>query len=259
MNQYPICIASKGRAGKSKTIAKLLEEGATVNLYVEPQDAEAYGRAYGGHPDMVPPPGKVVIHVLPENDQGITYVRKWILNRARELRVEWFWMLDDDISGMFRVEQGKCVKAPMVDVLRDAEELITKDPNPVAMGSLEYQQFAWSAKKPLKYNSYCEVAVLISVKNTMLINYRPDLKEDRDLVLQALSMGYCSMRTAWLAFGAPKNGSNEGGLHDAYKGGLERHWSAEMVRRWPGICTLHTKPDGRPDVKINWRAFKAPA
>lgn len=248
MNAYTLCIASKGRAGQSKTIATLIQEGVEFNVFVEPQEKDAYECAYKKSK-------RLQIHVLPENDRGITYVRNFILNTARKKKWSWFWMLDDDISGAFRVENKRCIKTPLPAVLRDAEQLITNEPG-VGLGALEYQQYAWSATSPKKFNSYCDVAVLISVEQTKFISYRDDCKEDRDFVLQALSTGLKSMRTSWLAVSVPKNGSNAGGLHDAYRAGLEQKWSQRMVELWPGVCVLNFKKDGRPDVKIHWKVFK---
>lgn len=244
MNKHPICVASKGRANDSKTLTALFENGSVVHLFVEPQDADKYQGCYPN----------ADLHVLPENDKGISFVRNFILNFARIQGWDWYWMLDDDISNTYEVINKRCVKIPLNEALSKAEPLITGEPQ-VAIGSLEYQQYAWSAAKPKKYNSYCDVAVLISVSATKYFNYRDHCKEDRDFVLQALSLGWRSMRTCWIGFSVPKNGSNKGGLFDAYASGLETHWSSAMVGMWPGICALNTKPDGRPDVKVNWKHF----
>ncbi len=245
----PICIASKGRAGQSKTIERLLEEKIPFHLVVEPQEFSSYFDAYTGR-------GEHSIHRLEKNDAGISYARQYILEYSRYQKWPWFWMMDDDIGQTYQVVGGRCLKISMRQALEQAEGVITTRPD-VALGSLEYQQYAWSAKKPVKYNSYCDVAVLINTERTKFISYRDGCKEDRDFVLQALAIGYRSMRTCWVAFSAPKNGSNKGGLHEAYKAGLENHWSQRMVELWPGVCRLHTKADGRPDVKIDWKQFKA--
>lgn len=48
-----------------------------------------------------------------------------------------------------------------------------------------------------------------------------------------------------------------GGLKEAYdESGRELASSLAMVELWPGVCEYREKPDGRPDVKINWRAFE---
>ena len=244
----PIYIPSKGRAGQSKTIASLISEKINFIVFVEPQDAEAYATAYP----------KTKLKVLDENDKGISYVRQAMLDNARKTKTDWFWMIDDDITQTFFVDpvQKKCTKCTFQKAMSRAEEKICV--SSAAMGGLEYQQFAWSQQKPFVINSYCEVFVLINVERTRKVNYRMGCegKEDRDFVLQLLSIGHKSMRTSWVAFSAPKNGSNKGGLHEAYASGFENHWSQKMVELWPGVCTHHVKKDGRPDVKINWKIFK---
>jgi len=244
--KYPGLIATKGRAGQSSTIENALKENLPIRLIVEPQDALDYCREYP----------TAEIYELPENNKGITYARNFCLNMARREGFPWFWMLDDDIKQLYIVIDGKVHKAPMKEVFARAEALITMQPT-VAIGALEYQQYAWSAKKQMTFNSYCDQVVLVSAERTKPLQYREDCKEDRDFVLQVLQMGMDTCRTSWLAFSSPKNGSNKGGLHDAYKGGLENHWSAKMVKLWPGVCELKTKKDGRPDVKIHWKKMRS--
>lgn len=244
----PIYIASKGRAKTCSTARMLVDEGTPFYLVVEPQDAEAYQNEFHSS----------TIIVLPENNKGITYARNQILDFAFGGPSHWFWMLDDDIK-YFHLVQGdkKTKKCSALMALKTAEKVLCGIEN-LAVGALEYQQYAWAAKKEMAMNSYCDVAVLINIEMTSRIHYREDCKEDRDFVLQCLSMGYQSARSTWTAFSVPKNGSNKGGLHDAYKSGLEKHWSSRMVKLWPGICEHITKNDGRPDVKIHWKRLIAP-
>jgi hypothetical protein len=137
-----------------------------------------------------------------------------------------------------------------------AEEQLKTIKN-LAVGGLEYNQFAWAAKKQFAFNGYCEVATFVNVKNCR-VNYRPEvnLKEDRDFVLQSLALGYVSARTSGYAFAAPKNGSNKGGLYDEYKAGKEKNQVEKFCALWPGIVEPKVKPDGRFDAKIKWSLFK---
>ena len=245
----PIFIPSKGRAGKAKCIETLLaEENENLVILVEPQDVEAYEAAYP----------KANIEVLPDNDRGIAFVRNHLLQRARTQNIDWFWQLDDDINTMGEVVNGKVVKQNFTYVLERSLALLMKFPT-LAIGALEYQQYAWSAKRPYAFNSYCDTCVVVNTKNTARLKYRDGVKEDRDIVLQALSTGLITARTTHFCFGSPKNGSNKGGLHDKYKAGLEIQWSKKMIELWPGVCEMNVKPDGRPDVKINWKLFKGTA
>lgn len=244
-----IFVPSKGRAGTSKTIENLWLAKATFTVVVEPQEAFIYRKAYP----------YAMFLVLPANDRGIGFVRQFILEKAREEDLSFYWMLDDDITSMFEVRDRRCIKTEFTKVLQLAQAQFMARAD-VGQGALEYQQFAWSATFPFKFNSYCDVAVFINVGLTRKINYRSemDLKEDRDFTIQLLHSGLRTMRTCWLAFGAPKNGSNTGGLQKIYKQvGRELEAVKRMVEAWPTYCSPQVKKDGRQDVKINWKAFRS--
>lgn len=241
---WPIFIPSKGRPGCA-TAAHFPE----ALVVIEPQDYDAYRHAM--------PAAK--LHVLPEDNQGIAYVRQHILNFERARNNAWYWMFDDDIAGFSRTNALKRLeKASAAEVLAEAEALITAQPG-VGQAALEYAQYAWSNTKPVKLVGYCDVAVAINTHLTRTCRYRPEmaLKEDRDFTLQVLANGAKTMRTAMLSFKAPKNGSNKGGLHEEYaKAGREEAAVDRMVAAWPQCVTKQVKPDGRIDCKINWRFFK---
>lgn len=236
----PIFIPSKGRP--SPKTAQCFEDKSNLIVVVEPQDQSLYKN--------------VQLAVLPKNDQGISYVRNWILDFARNMDLEKYWMLDDDISQFFEYEGQKGKKISGEQACQKAEEALTWGIPNLGQGAMEYNQFAWSQKKDVVAPGYCDVAVLMFPKKINAIRYRPelDLKEDRDFTLQILNAGMFTGRAAKIAFAAPKNGSNPGGLSGEYaKAGREREASERMIKTWPGICELNIKKDGRPDVKIHWR------
>jgi len=106
-NLSPIYVPSKGRATTSKTIPQLPEE-EEWSVVLEPQDVERYAL-----------PEKRVI-VLPENDRGLAYARQFILAHARSKKLGWFWMLDDDISGFYRVVHGRNQRISLFEALSSA-------------------------------------------------------------------------------------------------------------------------------------------
>lgn len=195
--------------------------------------------------------------MLPQDGQGLAYSRNFALDYARENSLDWFWMLDDDISKFYKTVNRRNTPTTAKECLESAE-LLFKSDRGVAQAALEYQQFSWSQKKQVHVNGYCDVAVCINVRRTKTMSYRKnvELKEDRDFTLQCLSKGYRTVRACHCAFSAPQNGSNDGGLHDVYKAGRERQAVDEMCRVWgKAICTPTVKKNGRRDVKINWRFF----
>jgi hypothetical protein len=75
-----------------------------------------------------------------------------------------------------------------------------------------------------------------------------------------LSSGRDTARPCWLAFGAPTNGSNKGGLADTYaEDGREREDSLALERLWPGVVEYREKKNGRSDAKIHWRRMRGHA
>lgn len=244
---FPVLIATKGRAGRSATITALLTDGLVPTLFIEPQDSAAYQDAYPGVP----------LVLLEQNNQGIGFARRAVLEHARANGLAWYWMLDDDITAFYQVVRGRNVKVSPSTALVGAQLLFT-DVAGVAQAALEYQQFAWSARRAVVLNGYCDVAVCINVERTAMITYRSevDMKEDRDFTLQALATGFRTLRVCTYAFAAPKNGSNTGGLYDVYAtDGREAQASQKMAEFWPGVCCPVTKPDGRHDIAINWKAL----
>lgn len=246
---WPVYIPSKARS-HCPTAKLLISHGVKPSILVEPQDFDKYKAAFVTD--------DVDIICLKENDKGLVYVRNEIKQYASASK-SWYWMMDDDITGLYVASDGKTKKTPAQEVLLKAQSLIEDEPR-VAQLALEYQQFSWSAKTDKRFNSYCDVCVAINSVRSSGVNYRSELigKEDRDFTLQLLSRGWETMRTAKLSFSAPKNGSNAGGLKETFYdlNGREAEASRRMIQAWPGLCSENTKPDGRPDVKIYWSKFK---
>lgn len=243
---YPVLIATKGRAGSSNTIESLLEGGASPILFVEPQDWDSYNDAY-------PLSGRVLIK---KNNMGLRHARQTILEYARAQGISWYWMPDDDMT-TFQVRNRRCHKHPMVETMLAAQKIFQG--RGVAMGGLEWTQFAWAAKKPYVFCSYMDGFVCINTDRTRLVNYRPglELKADRDFAMQVIASGHIVMRTTRYAFGTPTIRTNAGGSHYLYERfEQEKNESLLMTELWPGICTPITKKGGHKDVKIKWKALR---
>jgi hypothetical protein len=242
---WPIFIPSKSRAETQRTGRLLAESGLAFEFVVEPQEAEHYASK-----------GRVMR--LEENDRGLVYSRNSILTHCREAGIKWFWMLDDDISGFYRSNGKKNSRATAKAALIEAQMILSGIPN-LGQAALEYQQYAWSSKSPIKLNGYCDVAVCINTQRTMDLSFREavTLKLDRDFTLQVLASGRMTARASQISFSAPQNGSNKGGLQSLYlKAGKEAASSRKMQELWgKEICEAFTKPDGREDCRINWKHF----
>lgn len=240
-------IPSKGRPK-----SKLFEQLPDAILVVEPQDEAYY---FSENP-------KHRILVLPEDDQGIVYVRNFIKDFAADNYIDWFWMLDDDIQTFQKFKDGKGTKMDALTCLGEVERATSNLKYEPCMVALEYAQFAWSSNCKIVKSGYCDSVVAINTKRTSLVRYREEakLKEDRDFVVQNLAMGNPVARFTEWAFSAPANGSNEGGLFEVYNDEQSNH-EIQAVKNMCGlwgneICKAVKKKNGRIDVRINWRHFK---
>lgn len=243
MKLWPIYVPSRGRAQLSKLLlaaSDLLEIDLTV--VVEPQEEAAYRAAFPS----------LEISVLPGSNRGIAYARNHVLDLSEAAGHDWFWMIDDDVSRFYRVANKKCVPADMVEVLLEAQEQAKDNIGQIA---LEYQQFAWSSNGKAKLNSYCDVCVAVRVATAP--TYRENTKEDRDFTMQIIASGLDTVRISHLAFGAPANGSNQGGLFEDYASGKEPGWAKTLVEQWPWCCEMQKKPSGRIDAKIHWKKIRS--
>lgn len=239
----PIYIASKGRATKQHTLALLEDAGLSATLVVEPQDEAAYRAA---HPD-------VTLHVLPENDRGLAYVRNFIL----DLNEGAFWMLDDDFRGFYvRLEQRMHHIAADV-ALRGTQRKLRK--LGVAVGAMEYQQFAWSSTHEYVLNTHCDCCTYIDATQITFERFNESLvlKADREFVVQVLSNGKRTARVTRYGFAAPATGSNAGGQQAAYDDDNTIRDSVQrFARMYPHIVKPVRKRNGRLDARINWSYFK---
>lgn len=239
---WPIYVASKGRQQALRVPIRL-----PVSVVVEPQDRAGYEALW---PEMD-------FLTLPENDQGLAYVRNWIHHHACMQGHPWYWMLDDDISGFYRIDNRRAVRCEPVEALMATQRLAMRY-ELVGQAALEYRQLAWAATAPA-LNSYADVCVAINAKLAGHIKFRQetDLKVDRDFTLRILSAGLWTVRNTRYAFSAPENGTNRGGLADAYATeGREEASAIALAKLWPGVVKVQRKRNNRVDAIINWRMFK---
>lgn len=243
-----IFIPSKNRV-KNATLLKFCDENNyKINLVVEPQDYNNYKEVYKNFNYII----------LDKNNMGITYVRNFIKQYTEKNNIDYYWQLDDDLTGLFYREQTKLIRSD-ISILNKAAEQFIK--NNISLGALEYRQFAWSANKDLIENSFCDSCVFVNNKDLLNFRYRSYVegKEDRDFAMQVIKAGFKTGRSTLYSFSAPANGSNNGGLKEIfYDLGKEKICADRMIELWGNnICSLIIKENGRNDVKINWKEINS--
>lgn len=231
-----ICyIPTKGRP-KTKTYKLFEDVGIEVLHFVEPQDYDSYKV-----------PNKINIQ---ENDKGITYVRNYMLNHARENNHDWIIICDDDVRA-FGVYNGKTVTKD-ASIWKDIKSIAEK--LPFELIGINYTQHAWHEKTSYSVNrKFAEVCVLMNVSKIDW-NYTDNTKEDRDFQLQTIKNGHGVLRFNHYWFSCPDVGTNKGGLHDLYKAKKDKLWAENLVKKWHPYAKLVRKKD-RIDAKIDIKGY----
>ena len=216
--------------------------GLSYCFVVEPQEQKAYA-ATGS-----------MIMTLPDNNQGITYSRDWILRQMRKMKYERFWMLDDDIECFGEVEGAKTIQKDG-NVLLDAYNQL-KIYGPASMYSLELRQFAWSAKE-VQRDKIAMQCVMFDLQHCENINYdlRLKIREDYDISFQAIFKDKGTLKSGKYYYGISDMKSQAGGMSEWYNQETEMHETWKLCRKWPKLVEPLQK-EGRVDVKINWSKIK---
>lgn len=227
-----ICFIPSKNRPQTKTYKLFNDVGIQVYHFIEPQEYDNYNV-----------PNKVSIL---ENNKGVSYVRNFMLDYAKQNNIDWFLMCDDDVTS-FGIYNGKTIKKDAgiwFDIFEKAKKL------PFEIVGINYTQHAWHEKTSYSINKkFAEVCVLINAKK---INwtYRNNTKEDRDFALQTIKNGNGILRFNHYWFACPNVGSNSGGLQDLYKAKKDELWAKDIVINWHPFAKLVNK-NNRIDAKIN--------
>ena len=200
----PLFIPSKDRFNNSILLSSLQKTNINHYIVVEPQDSKNYIKYY--------PKSNIV--VLPENNKGISYVRQYILDYANKKKMNWIWMIDDDILPTISVI-NKNNKLNKISLYKSLEKAIThsfKKGFPSAhkinvndhkdkIAQIGFKHIVW-LREYSKYNINCQVVCnQISAINIPLIKKHKikyfsklNFREDIDLTCQIVDSGLLTVR-----------------------------------------------------------------
>ena len=231
-----ICfIPTKGRLN-TKTYKLFEAAGIEVKHFIEPSELDLY--------DV---PNKINIE---KDNQGISYVRNFMLNYARENNHEWVIFCDDDVKS-FGIYNGKTVKKTAGiwnDILQRAKKL------PFELIGINYTQHAWHEKTSYSINKkYVEVCVLMNVKKIQW-NYVTGMKQDRQFCFETIRNGYGVLKFNHFWFSCPDVGTNKGGLYNEYKKKDDEKAAERLVKSYYPYAKLVRKKD-RIEAKLDIKGF----
>lgn len=231
-----ICfIPTKGRL-KTKTYKLFEEAGIEVKHFIEPKEFDLYEV-----------PNKV--NIL-KNNKGISYVRNFMLNYARENNFEWVIFCDDDVNS-FGIYNGKTVKKDAniwLEILEKSKKL------PFELIGINYTQHAWHENKSYSINKkYVEVCVLLNVKK-IYWDYVKGMKQDRQFCFETIKRGYGVLKFNHYWFSCPDVGTNKGGLYDEYKNKVDEEAAKRLVKTYYPYAKLIRRKD-RIEAKLDIKGF----
>ncbi|EKF29630.1 hypothetical protein MOQ_006574 [Trypanosoma cruzi marinkellei] len=221
----------------------------------------------------------VKIHALPLSDQGVSYVRNYILTElvpralatslssssSASRAAQWFWVMDDDIQRFYMARDEKnhviTPRELFTEVYTRIQELHGKicDMNSIAIFSLEYPRFAYTyGDSDIALNSYNNIASLF--RYDLLppeCKYRFRIREDYDYTLQLINHGMKTARFRNLSFEVPRMAEMAGGMTDYYKTQKEdiRRQNKLFLETWPAVAQECIKGKGalqREDIRVRW-------
>lgn len=230
-----VCIPTKGRP---KTATYRLFEGSGFHVFhfIEPQEFEEY--------DV---PNKVNIK---DSDKGVTWVRNFINNWARQNNHQFICVCDDDITQFGVAQNQKAIKKPNADALKHIFEFF--ECGDFAMCGINQRQFAWSEKRNVCVNHGKFTSMVMLNLQKISWEYRGH-KEDLDFAMQCLDNRQNMVYFPKVFYSAPAIGSNAGGLHDWYEAKGDAKAAQDIVRLWPDYATIKEQ-FGRIDVKLDMKA-----
>ncbi len=230
-----VFIPSKGR-NDTVTHKLFIASGFKVYHFIEPDEIESYNV-----------PKKIDIKL---NNQGMSYVRNFMLDYARDNGIKHFIACDDDITHFGKAKGGRAIKGDNADDLVPVFKVFCK--SDLAMAGINQRQFAWSEKKTYKLN-YGKVEGC-SFFNSEIITwrYKENSKEDRDFMMQCLDNRENFAFFCKVFFNTTAIGTNIGGLHDQYKSKADSIWAKKLLMDWPKYAKIINQY-GRTDCKLDYK------
>ena len=259
--QFPLYIVSKGRWDTRLTSKALELMKVPYHIIVEHQEFEKYAAVIDPAKILVLDP-KFQAEYDIFSDIGITTskgsgpARNFAWEHAIAAGTERHWVMDDNITGFYRLQNNYKLKVEDGTVLRCMEDWVLRYEN-IAMAGPNY--FMFIARKaadkipPFALNTriyYCNL-----IRNDVPFRWRGRYNEDTDLSLRMLKAGWCTVLfNAFLQYKIPTMTVKGGNTDSIYKGGTKAK-SQMLVDMHPDVARL-TYKFHRIHHEVNYRPFK---
>lgn len=231
--KYPVYVISKGR-WESRLTSKALEKlNVPYHIVIEPQEYDKYSSVI----DIKK------IYVLPFSNlgQGSIPARNWVWEHSNTLGAKRHWILDDNISGFFRLNNNLKIRVGDGTIFRCAEDFVDRYEN-VALSGFHYFMFAKRKDKLPPFYLNRRIYSCILVQNDIKYRWRGKYNEDTDLSIRVLKDGYCTVLfLAFLAFKTTTMTMSGGNTDELYKNDGRLIMAQSLADQHPDIVKVSRK------------------
>lgn len=246
--KYPVYIISKGR-WESRLTSKALEKmKVPYKIVIEPQEYKEYSCVID----------KEKILVLPFSNlgQGSIPARNWVWEHSISIGAKKHWILDDNISKFYRLNNNLIVPVASGTIFKAAEDFTDRYIN-VSLSGFQYFMFTVRKTKYPPFRTNTRIYSCILIRNDIPYRWRGRYNEDTDLSIRTLKDNWCTI--LFLTFICDKTttmtmkGGNTEDLYKIEDGRLKMAQS--LVDQHPDITKIAWKW-GRWQHQVDYSKFK---
>lgn len=245
--RYPVYIISKGR-WESRLTSKALERIAVpYRIVIEPQEYDSYA--------AVIDPDKILVLPFSNLGQGSIPARNWVWEHSITEGHERHWILDDNISGFYRLNRN--LKTPVGDgtIFWVAEEFASRYER---IGKFGFNYFMFAPRKDAVPPFYLNTRVYscINIENSLPFRWRGRYNEDTDLSLRCLKGGWNTILfNAFLACKEPTMTMKGGNTDELYQGDGRLKMAESLRDQHPDVTSIVWKW-GRWQHHVDYRQWQ---
>jgi len=258
--RYPIYIVSKGRYESRLTSKSLEKMGVPYFIVVEEQEYNNYCSNIDSKKVLVLPEKYLNDYDTFDDlgfikSKGPGAARNFAWDHSIQNGFTWHWVMDDNISHFYRLNQNLRIIVNDGTIFRCAEDFVNRYEN-IAMAGLQYRMFCIStaAYPPFVLNTRIYSCNLI--RNDMPYRWRGRYNEDTDLSLRMLKDKWCTVQFNAFLQGKIETQTLQGGNTEAFyakEGTIAK--SQMLCKMHPDVSTLVWKFH-RWHHYVNYAPFK---
>ena len=189
--KYPVYIISKGRHESMLTSRSLARMKVSHYIAIEPQDLDNYEKALDEF--KIRPYVTLLVAPFSNHGDGPGRARNWCWDHAIEIGAEKHWVLDDNISDFYRLNQNKRYRVESGAIFRAAEDFIDRFEN-VPISGFQYRFFIAPNSKYPPFVTNTRIYSCLLISNDCKHRWRGRYNEDTDICLRVLKDGDCTIQ-----------------------------------------------------------------